>query len=207
MLAAAAALAVLAAPASAHAALSATITGSAKGAAIVVQSIKGTECAPQGWDQPASTPCHLVVHGTWSGASDELGPLHGRYTGRLTIPVFGQGAGCLATSGTLTYTARAPSGKLLGRIVAPLDGSDSEVCELNPPVRTYFFRSDVQGGTGVFAGTVAYLKTRGYNPTRFIGLITHTRGAAAEQLLADPRHTFYAFDRLWEMGELRRSVE
>ncbi len=152
VLAAAAALAVLAAPASAHAALSATITGSAKGAAIVVHSIKGTECAPQGWDQPASTPCHLLVHGTWSGTSNELGPLHGRYTGRLTITTGAHAPGCLETSGTLTYTARAPSGKLLGRIVAPLDPSDSEVCEPNPPVRTYFFRADVQSGTGVFAG-------------------------------------------------------
>ena len=56
---------------------------------------------------------------------------------------------------------------------------------------------------------VAYLKTRGYNPTRFIGLITQTGSAvaAAKQLLADPRHTFYGFERLWEMGELARSVE
>lgn len=56
---------------------------------------------------------------------------------------------------------------------------------------------------------VAYLKTRGYNPTRFIGLISQTGSAvvAAKQLLADPRHTFYGFERLWEMGELGRSVE
>jgi hypothetical protein len=31
--------------------------------------------------------------------------------------------------------------------------------------------------------------------------------AAAKQLLADPRHTFYGFEWLWEMGELGRSVE
>jgi hypothetical protein len=56
---------------------------------------------------------------------------------------------------------------------------------------------------------VAYLKTRGYNPTRFIGLITQTgsAAAAAKQLLADPRYTFYGIERLWEMGELARSVE
>jgi hypothetical protein len=152
VLAAVATLSVLAAPASAHAALSAEIAGTAKGVAIVVQSIKGTECAPHGWEQPASTPCHLLVHGTWSGTSNEFGPLHGRYTGRLTINTGGHAPGCLETSGTLTYTVRAPSGKLLGRIVAPLDPSDSEVCEHEPPVRTYFFRADVQGGTGVFAG-------------------------------------------------------
>jgi uncharacterized membrane protein len=56
---------------------------------------------------------------------------------------------------------------------------------------------------------VAYLKTRGYNPTRFIALIAQTGSAvaAAKQLLDDPRHTFYGFERLWEMGELARSVE
>jgi hypothetical protein len=56
---------------------------------------------------------------------------------------------------------------------------------------------------------VAYLKTRGYNPNRFIGLITQSGSAvaAARQLLADPRYTFYGFERLWEMGELARSVE
>jgi len=56
---------------------------------------------------------------------------------------------------------------------------------------------------------VEYLKTRGYNPVRFTGLIAQKGGAvaAAKQLLADPRHTFYGFERLWEMGELGRSVE
>ena len=40
-------------------------------------------------------------------------------------------------------------------------------------------------------------------------LITQTGSAvaAAKQLLADPRQTFYGFERLWEMGELGRSVE
>ena len=54
-----------------------------------------------------------------------------------------------------------------------------------------------------------YLKTRGYNPVRFTGLIAQKGSAvaAAKQLLAKPRHTFYGFERLWEMGELRRSVE
>ena len=63
-----------------------------------------------------------------------------------------------------------------------------------PPIRL--------GGFGV-------LKTRGYNPVRFTGLIVQKGSAvaAAKQLLADPRHTFYGFERLWEMGELRRSVE
>lgn len=56
---------------------------------------------------------------------------------------------------------------------------------------------------------VEYLKARGYNPVRFTGLIAQKGGAvaAAKQLLADPRHTFYGFERLWEMGELGRSVE
>jgi hypothetical protein len=35
------------------------------------------------------------------------------------------------------------------------------------------------------------------------------RGAvgATKQLLADPRHTSYGFEKLWEMGELETSVE
>ncbi|HEY3976030.1 MAG TPA: hypothetical protein VGM79_02060 [Streptosporangiaceae bacterium] len=54
-----------------------------------------------------------------------------------------------------------------------------------------------------------YLKTRGYDPARFIGLIAPAGSAvaAAKHLLVDPRHTFYGFERLWEMGELGRSVE
>jgi hypothetical protein len=56
---------------------------------------------------------------------------------------------------------------------------------------------------------VAYLKSHGYNPARFIALVSQTGGAVAavKQLLADPRHTFDGFERLWEMGELARSVE
>jgi hypothetical protein len=56
---------------------------------------------------------------------------------------------------------------------------------------------------------VDYLKTRGYNPTQFLGMIAQ-RGSAvavAKYLFADPRHTSYGFERLWEMGELARSVE
>lgn len=30
---------------------------------------------------------------------------------------------------------------------------------------------------------------------------------ASKRLLADPRHTSYGFEKLWEMGELERSVE
>lgn len=56
---------------------------------------------------------------------------------------------------------------------------------------------------------IDYLKTRGYNPTQFLGMIAQLGGAVAvaKHLFADPRHTSYGFERLWEMGELARSVE
>jgi hypothetical protein len=54
-----------------------------------------------------------------------------------------------------------------------------------------------------------YLKARGYNATLFLRMITEYKSAAAvaKRLIADPAHTSYGFQRLWEMGELGRSVE
>lgn len=56
---------------------------------------------------------------------------------------------------------------------------------------------------------VDYLKGRGYNPTRFLSMIVESGTAvtAAKRIFADPRRTSYGFERLWEMGELGRSVE
>jgi hypothetical protein len=56
---------------------------------------------------------------------------------------------------------------------------------------------------------VDYLKSRGYNPTQFLGMIAQSGSAVAvaKRLFSDPRHTSYGFERLWEMGELGRSVE
>lgn len=56
---------------------------------------------------------------------------------------------------------------------------------------------------------VDYLKARGYNPTRFHQLVQQRGGAvaAAKYLISSPKHTSYGFGRLWEMGELGRSVE
>ena len=56
---------------------------------------------------------------------------------------------------------------------------------------------------------VDYLKSRGYNPGRFLGMIAQEGRAlaVAKRLLSDPRPTSYGFERLWEMGELGRSVE
>jgi hypothetical protein len=56
---------------------------------------------------------------------------------------------------------------------------------------------------------VDYLKTRGYNPSRFLSMIAQYGNAmiVAKRILSDPRHTTYGFERLWEMGELGRSVE
>ncbi|HEY1698805.1 MAG TPA: AAA domain-containing protein [Trebonia sp.] len=56
---------------------------------------------------------------------------------------------------------------------------------------------------------INYLKRRGYNPTRFLGIIRQRGSAvsAAKYLFANPRHTSYGFERLWEMGELERSME
>lgn len=56
---------------------------------------------------------------------------------------------------------------------------------------------------------VDYLKSGGYNPTQFLGMIAQSGSAVAvaKRLFSDPRHTSYGFERLWEMGELGRSVE
>lgn len=56
---------------------------------------------------------------------------------------------------------------------------------------------------------VDYLKSRGYNPTRFLGMIVQfgSAVAVAKKLFADPRHTSHGFEQLWEMKELSRSVE
>ncbi|MGH3847402.1 MAG: hypothetical protein ACRDS0_39175, partial [Pseudonocardiaceae bacterium] len=56
---------------------------------------------------------------------------------------------------------------------------------------------------------VDYLKSRGYNPTRFLGMIAQNRSVVtvAKILFANPRLTSEGFERLWEMGELNRSVE
>ena len=55
---------------------------------------------------------------------------------------------------------------------------------------------------------VGHLKRRGYNPTYFLGMIRE-RGSAvavAKLLLSSSRPTTYGFERLWEMGELRRTM-
>jgi hypothetical protein len=56
---------------------------------------------------------------------------------------------------------------------------------------------------------VDHLKSRGYSPTRFLGMIAQYGSAVtvAKKLFADPRHTSYGFEQLWEMKELGRSVE
>jgi hypothetical protein len=56
---------------------------------------------------------------------------------------------------------------------------------------------------------VDYLKSRGYNPTRFLGMIAQNKSVVtvAKMLFANPRLTSEGFERLWEMGELRRNVE
>jgi hypothetical protein len=56
---------------------------------------------------------------------------------------------------------------------------------------------------------VDYLKSRGYNPTGFLSMIAQDGSAVtvAKRLFSDRRHTSYGFERLWEMGELGRTVE
>src|ERR1035441_5264030 len=53
------------------------------------------------------------------------------------------------------------------------------------------------------------LMSRGYNPTQFLRMIAQSGSAVtvAKKLFSDTRHTSYGFERLWEMGELGRSVE
>jgi hypothetical protein len=53
------------------------------------------------------------------------------------------------------------------------------------------------------------LRQLGYNPTQFLEMV-HTHGdvvGATKRLLADPRHTSYGFQRLYEMHRLQDSVE
>ncbi|MGH3400977.1 MAG: hypothetical protein ACRDRJ_00395 [Streptosporangiaceae bacterium] len=54
-----------------------------------------------------------------------------------------------------------------------------------------------------------YLKTRGYNPARFLGMIGQYGNAVAvaKKLFSSPRPISYGFERLWKMGELGRTVE
>jgi hypothetical protein len=55
---------------------------------------------------------------------------------------------------------------------------------------------------------VVRLQKHGYNPTQFRGMVQASGAVAAtKQLLGDPRHTSYGFEKLWEMGELESSVE
>jgi hypothetical protein len=56
---------------------------------------------------------------------------------------------------------------------------------------------------------VDYLKSRGYNPTRFLAMIAQDGSAVtvAKKLFLDPRHISYGFEWLWEVGELGRTVE
>src|SRR5947207_5138476 len=53
------------------------------------------------------------------------------------------------------------------------------------------------------------LKRMGYNPTEFLAMVHRHDGAvgATKQLLADPRHTSYGFQRLHQLGRLEDSVE
>jgi hypothetical protein len=56
---------------------------------------------------------------------------------------------------------------------------------------------------------VDYLRTRGYDPAGFLGMLARSSSAVAvvRQLFADPRHTSYGFERLWEIRELGHSIE
>ena len=47
-----------------------------------------------------------------------------------------------------------------------------------------------------------------YKPNLYRQMIRQHGGVgAAKRLLADPRHTSYGFQKLWELGELERSTE
>jgi hypothetical protein len=56
---------------------------------------------------------------------------------------------------------------------------------------------------------VDYLKSRGYNPARFLGMIAEEGSAlaVAKRLFSSSRPISYGFERLWEMGGLGRTVE
>lgn len=47
-----------------------------------------------------------------------------------------------------------------------------------------------------------------YDPHLFKRMVAqHGAVETARRLLADPRHTSYGFEKLWELGELERSME
>jgi len=97
-----------------------------------------------------------AIEGTWTANSDTHGPVHGSYTGEITVLTGRRATGCFETSGTLTYLARDASGRWLGRIVAPLDPADGGFCvHGRPGVRTHSFRSDVSGRSYVSGRTGA----------------------------------------------------
>lgn len=75
--------------------------------------------------------------------------------------------------------------------------SDMDLAELSKRFQQYVL------------GDIDYLKSRGYNPTLFQRKIVQHKSAVvvAKRLFADPKHTSYGFERLWEMGELGRSIE
>lgn len=80
------------------------------------------------------------------------------------------------------------------------------VAELGPVVSTAPSLAD--RFEAYILGDVEILKRKGYNPNLFLGMVRdHTAVGATKRLLADPRHSSYGFQRLWEMGELERSVE
>ena len=56
---------------------------------------------------------------------------------------------------------------------------------------------------------VDYLKTCGYNPSRFLIMIAQEGSAVtvAKRLFSSSRPISYGFERLWDMGELGRTVE
>ncbi|WP_433050851.1 hypothetical protein [Dactylosporangium sp. CS-033363] len=53
------------------------------------------------------------------------------------------------------------------------------------------------------------LRKLGYNPFQFLEMVQRHNGVvgAAKHLLADPRHTSYGFQRLYELDKLEDSVE
>ena len=92
-----------------------------------------------------------TLFGRWDGHSDRLGAVHGWYTGAITVTDTEHAPGCLETTGSVTFFVQDQHGHSLGRVDAPLDGGDSEVCARTAGSRTYFLRADVAGGSGRFA--------------------------------------------------------
>ncbi len=132
-----------------------TIRVDAPGIAVPLGPVAGTVCDPAAWAAEGAPPCDLLLVGLVRGSSPEPGsrPLRGHYATRITVTATGHAPGCQELGGEhLAVSTTGPGAH--GTIVALIDGSDSEMCQAEPPStdRGTFIRSDPLSGAGAYEG-------------------------------------------------------